>query len=57
MTQSNISGQLVQDPARTLHAGVDLALEQNVVVVVNEKAARIDHFSFTLSGEGGCPLR
>jgi transposase len=26
--------------------GVDLALEQNVVIVINEKAQRLDHFSF-----------
>jgi transposase len=46
MSQSNIDTLSAQDPAGILHAGVDLALEQNVVVVVNEKAARIDHFSF-----------
>lgn len=46
MYQSNIDRQLVQDPAGTLHAGVDLALEKNVVVVVNERAERLDHFSF-----------
>jgi transposase len=46
MTQSNIDRQFVQDPAGTLHAGVDLALEKNVVVVVNERAERLDHFSF-----------
>jgi len=36
----------MQDPSETLHAGVDLALEKNVVVVVNERAERLDHFSF-----------
>ena len=46
MSQSNIDRQFVQDPAEILHAGVDLALEKNVVVVVNEKAERLDHFSF-----------
>ncbi len=46
MAQSNIDRQLAQGPAGTLHAGVDLALEKNVVVVVNEKAQRLDHFSF-----------
>jgi len=46
MAQSNIDRQFVQDPAETLHAGVDLALEKNVVVVVNERAERLDHFSF-----------
>ena len=29
-----------------LHVGVDLALEKNVVIVINEKAQRLDHFSF-----------
>jgi transposase len=37
----------VQDPAGSLHAGVDLALEKNVVVVINERAERLDHFSFS----------
>jgi hypothetical protein len=46
MAQFNIDRQLAQDPAGTLHAGVDLALEKNVVVVVNEKAERLDLFSF-----------
>ncbi len=46
MSKSNIDRPIVQDPAETLHAGVDLALEKNVVVVVNEKAERLDHFSF-----------
>jgi transposase len=46
MSQSNIDRLLAQDPSGTLYAGVDLALEKNVVVVVNEKAQRLDHFSF-----------
>ena len=46
MTQSNIDRQFVQDPAGTLHAGVDLALEKNLEVVVNERAERLEHFSF-----------
>ncbi|HEX9092002.1 MAG TPA: IS110 family transposase, partial [Anaerolineales bacterium] len=46
MPKSNIARQLAQVQAGTLHAGVDLALEKNVVVVVNEKAERLDHFSF-----------
>ena len=46
MSKSNIDKQLAQDPSGTLHAGVDLALEKNVVVVVNEKGERLDHFSF-----------
>ncbi len=46
MSQSNIDKPSMQDPVGTLHAGVDLSLEKNVVVVVNEKAQRLDHFSF-----------
>ena len=46
MSQSNIDKPSMQDPAGTLHAGVDLALEKNVVVVVNERAERLDHFGF-----------
>jgi transposase len=46
MTKSNISKQIVQDQPGTLHVGVDLALEKNVVVVINEKGQRLDHFSF-----------
>jgi transposase len=46
MSQSNIDKPSMQDPSGTLHAGVDLALEKNVVVVVNERAERLDHFSF-----------
>jgi transposase len=46
MSKSNIARQLAQVQGGSLHAGVDLALEKNVVVVVNEKAERVDHFSF-----------
>jgi hypothetical protein len=46
MSQSKIDRPLAQDPSETLHAGVDLALEKNVVVVINEKAQRLDHFNF-----------
>jgi len=46
MSKSNIARQLAQVQPGTLHAGVDLALEKNVVVVINEKAERLDHFSF-----------
>ena len=46
MSKSNIARQFVQVQPGSLHAGVDLALEKNVVVVINEKAQRLDHFSF-----------
>jgi hypothetical protein len=42
----------MQDPAGILQAGVDLALEKNVVVMVDEKAQRLDHFNFP-QGRGG----
>ena len=47
MSKSNIARQLAQVQPGTLHAGVDLALENNVVVVINEKAQRLDHFNFS----------
>jgi transposase len=46
MSKSNIARQFVQVQPGSLHAGVDLALEKNVVTVINEKAQRLDHFSF-----------
>ena len=36
----------MQVQPETLHVGVDLALEKNVVVVMDEKGQRLDHFSF-----------
>jgi hypothetical protein len=45
MSQSSIDKLSAQDLVGTLHAGVDLALEQNVVVI-NERAERLDYFSF-----------
>ena len=47
MSKSNISKQLKQAKPGILHAGVDLALEKNVVIVTNERAERLDRFSFT----------
>ena len=52
MTKSNITKQFAQVKPGALHAGVDLALEKNVVVVINEKAERIDRFSFSQDREG-----
>jgi transposase len=46
MSKSNIARQLAQVQPGTLHVGVDLALEKNVVVVINDKAQRLDRFSF-----------
>jgi len=36
----------------TLYAGVDLALERNVVVVVNERLKQLDHFGFPNDQDG-----
>ena len=46
MSKSNTAKKLAQVQPGALHAGVDLALEKNVVIVINEKAERLDHFSF-----------
>jgi transposase len=46
MSKFNTARQFVQVQPGTLHVGVDLALEKNVVIVINEKAQRLDHFSF-----------
>jgi transposase len=46
MSKSNINRQLAQVKPGTLHVGVDLALDKNVVVVINEKAERLDRFNF-----------
>jgi transposase len=47
MSKFNTARQFVQVQPSTLHVGVDLALEKNVVIVINEKAQRLDHFSFS----------
>lgn len=52
MSQSNTAKQLAQVPPGTLHAGVDLALEENVVVVLDERAQRLASFSFPQSRSG-----
>jgi transposase len=46
MSNFSTSNKLRQVQPGTLHVGVDLALEKNMVVVINEKAARLDRFSF-----------
>ena len=38
MSKCSISKRLAQVKPGTLHAGVDLALEKNIVVVITEKA-------------------
>ena len=51
MAQFNIDRQLAQDPPGTLHAGIDLALEKNVVVVINENGERQTISVFHKTGE------
>jgi transposase len=46
MTKSNTFKKLAQVQPGVLHAGVDLALVKNAVVVLNERAERMDRFSF-----------
>lgn len=46
MSNSSTSNHLRQVQPGTLHVGVDLALERNMVVVINEKADKLDRFSF-----------
>lgn len=52
MSKSNISKPLMQVQPGTVHVGVDLALEKNVAVVINEKAERLDRFSFPQARAG-----
>lgn len=46
MSKSNTARQLRQVQPGTLHVGVDLALEKNMVIVIDENAERLDKFSF-----------
>jgi transposase len=52
MSQFNISKRLAQVKPGTIHAGVDLALDKNVVGVINEKAQYLDRFSFPNNRSG-----
>jgi transposase len=52
MSKSNITEQFVQAKPGSLHAGVDLALDKNVVIVISERAERVDRFSFSQDREG-----
>jgi transposase len=46
MSNSSTSNHLRQVQPGTLHVGVDLGLERNMVVLINEKADKLDRFSF-----------
>lgn len=52
MPKSNISKPFVQVHASSLYAGVDLALQKNVVVVIHENGERLDQFSFSQDRPG-----
>jgi transposase len=47
MSKSNTSKGLAQVESGILHAGVDLGLEKNTVVVLSEQGERLDRFSFS----------
>ena len=52
MSNSNISKRLVQVEPGTLHAGVDLALEENLVVVIDAYARKCTGFKFPQHADG-----
>ncbi len=52
MVQQKISRKLAQDKKGTLHVGVDLGLENNVAIVINERAERLDRFRFPNDRDG-----
>jgi len=52
MSQQNISRKLAQVKSGTLHVGIDLGLENNVAIVINEHAKRLDRFRFPNDRDG-----
>lgn len=52
MSQSTLSKKLASVKPGTLFAGVDLALDRNVAVVMDEQARRRDRFRFNNDAEG-----
>ncbi len=52
MSKSNISRPLAQDQERSLHVGVDLGLETNVVSVIDAQAKAVDRFRFSHDRSG-----
>ena len=46
MSQQKISRKLARVKKGTLHIGIDLGLENNVVIAINEYAERLDRFRF-----------
>ena len=47
MSKSNISRPIVQELSESLHAGIDLGLEDNVVVVMDGNGKHVDRFHFS----------
>ena len=52
MANSSTTKKIRQVSDGTLHVGIDLGLEKNWAVVINERAERVDRFSFS-SDRGG----
>jgi len=52
MSNSSTTKKLRQVPSETLHVSIDLGLEKNWVLAINERAERVDRFSFA-SDRGG----
>jgi hypothetical protein len=52
MSNSNISKRLAQVQPGTLHAGVDLALQENLVVVIDDHARKCSQFKFPQDADG-----
>ena len=52
MSQQKISRNLAQVKIGTLHIGVDLGLENNVAIVIDEQAKRIDRFRIPHDRDG-----
>ena len=47
MSNSSTTKKLRQVPGGILHVGIDLGLEKNWAVMINERAERVDRFSFS----------
>ncbi len=52
MSHSNMNNVRGQEPGPQLYAGIDLALEKNVVVVLNASGQVVDRFAFGQEREG-----
>ncbi len=52
MSNNSTFKKIGQDQPGILHVGVDLALEKNMVIVIDEKGERLDRFSFPQDRSG-----